>query len=451
LNGHQKNNPSKRNEAMSLNVKEKRLQELRQQAESLLAEKIKDTGQVKLEDVKEVVNELQVHRIELEMQNEELRRIQSELQESQDKYLNLYNSAPIGYFTLDTNGVILEVNATGAGLFGIEKQKLLKNKFTHLISPESQDDFYFHCRELYKTAIRRHCEITFMKADGSLFYGQIESSIIHDNIGNINQHHVVVIDITERKQAEKKAREIENLKELDRLRTELLANISHELRTPLTSIKGYSTLLIEYNTRLESEEKLQYLKTIDMATDRLTELIDQLLDMSRLDSGIIEIEKRPADVNKLLRDVINEAQIRSSDHILILDIPGNIPRLSIDSRRIREVLENLISNSVKYSKDNTEIKVVAQCDTHELLISVADQGIGIPQNELPRVFDRFYRSRRRQVKSITGVGLGLSICKKLVEAHGGRIWIESKEGKGTTCFFSLPIISTPGDGYAAKS
>src|SRR4030042_524767 len=135
---------------MSVKARENRLHELRRQAEMLLAEKIKDIGQVKLEDVKEILYELQVHRIELEMQNEELRRIQAELQESQDKYFSLYNSAPIGYFTLDRNGVILEANATGAGLFGKAKSKLLMTSFTQLISPASQDRFYLHCSTLFK-------------------------------------------------------------------------------------------------------------------------------------------------------------------------------------------------------------------------------------------------------------------------------------------------------------
>jgi PAS domain S-box-containing protein len=435
---------------ISLKVKEQRLAELRQQAESLLAEKSKDTGQVKLEDVKEIVNELQVHRIELEMQNEELRRIQSELQESQDTYLSLYNSAPIGYFTLDRNGIILEVNTTGAALFGMEKSVLLKTRFTHLISSDSQDNFYFHCRELYKTAMRRHCEITFFRQNEKPLYAQIESSIIPDINGNLNQHRLIVIDITERKAAEEKAREIETLKKLDSLRTELLANISHELRTPLTSIKGYATMLIEYDTRLEVQEKLKYLKTIDKATDRLVELIDQLLDMSHIDSGMLKIDKKPFNIAQLLQDVINEAQIRSPDHLFSQNLPGNIPRLNIDARRIREVLDNLISNAVKYSKANTEIIITAQCGTDELLISVTDHGIGIPKDEQLEVFDRFFRSRRSQVEVIKGIGLGLSISKKLVEAHGGSLWMESEEGKGSTFFFTLPINTVPGESNAAN-
>jgi PAS domain S-box-containing protein len=436
--------------SMNLKVKEKRLEELRQQAELLLTEKIKDTKQVKFEDVREIVSELQVHRIELEIQNEELRRIQSELQESQEKYLSLYNSAPVGYFTLDMNGMILEVNATGAGLFGMEKSALLQTRLTHLISPDSQDKFYFHCRELYKTAAERHCEITFIKPDISLLFAQIESCMIPDENGNLTQHRLMLIDITERKQAENKAREIETLKKLDSLRRELLANISHELRTPLTSIKGYATMLIEYDMRLEVQEKLKYLKTIDKATDRLVELIDQLLDMSHLDSGMLKIEKQPVNIGKLLQDVINDSQIRSPDHIFKQELPVHVPRLNVDARRIREILENLISNAVKYSKPNTEIIVAAKCDKDELVISITDHGIGIPKDELPQVFDKFFRSRKSHIETVKGVGLGLSICKGLVAAHGGRIWMESEEGKGSICSFTLPKNITPDENYAPK-
>ena len=197
--------------------------------------------------------------------------------------------------------------------------------------------------------------------------------------------------------------------------------------------------------------KRKFLKTIDLSTDRLLELIDQLLDMSRLDAGILTIDNKSTNISKLIQDVVNEARVRSSDHRLLLDLPRNLPRLSIDARRIRQVLENLISNAVKYSKANTEIKVTAQCDFHELVISVADTGRGIPQPELPRVFERFFRSRRSRDEGIKGVGLGLSICKRLVEAHGCRILIESEEEKGSVCFFTLPINIIPGDNNAVKA
>jgi PAS domain S-box-containing protein len=337
------------------------------------------------------------------------------------------------------------VNATGVGLFGIEKPKLLMTNFTHYISPDSQDKFYFHCKKLFKTAARQYCEVKLLRKDSIPFYAQLESIILPDANGELDQYQIIVIDITERKRAEEKAREIETLRKIDRLRTELLANISHELRTPLTSIKGFSTMLLEYDERLEIEEKRKYLKTIDLATDILLELIEKLLDMSQLDAGILAMVNRPTDIEKFLQDVVNEAKVRSSGHLFRLKLPGNLPRLNIDARRIRQVLENLIDNAIKYSKLETEIIIAVQCDVNELLISVTDRGIGIRREDLQRLFDRFFRTRSSQVEGIKGTGLGLSICKGLVEAQGGRIWMESEEGKGSTCFFTLPLNITLGN------
>ncbi|GAH85533.1 unnamed protein product, partial [marine sediment metagenome] len=191
---------------------------------------------------------------------------------------------------------------------------------------------------------------------------------------------------TERKQAEEAAREAETLRELDRLRTELLANISHELRTPLASIKGYATMLLDYDRRLKRDEKREYLETIDKNTNRLVELIEQLLDMSRLNAGILSIDKAPTTtINKLCREVIAEAQVRSPTHRIVPELPGRLLKVNIDARRIRQVLDNLIGNAVKYSEAGTEVTVAARRIERELLISVADQGVGIPEKDLPRV------------------------------------------------------------------
>ena len=264
--------------------------------------------------------------------------------------------------------------------------------------------------------------------------------------GNI----VTIMDITERKKAQERERETKNLRELDRLRTELLANVSHELRTPLASIKGFTTVMMDYEKKLTSGEKRDYLEIIDNNADRLSELIEQLLVMSRLGAGLLTIEKERYDIRQLCRDVVAEAKIRIPEYRFILKLPASLPRVDIDAKRIRQVLDNLVDNAVKNSPPDSKISISAQKDTDKVLVTVTDQGLGIPAEDQPRIFDRMFHTERKHKRGRSGAGLGLSICKGLVEAHDGRIWIESEESKGTRCFFTLPIHSAGGDSHGKK-
>jgi len=273
-------------------------------------------------------------------------------------------------------------------------------------------------------------------AQDYLVKGQVESNLLARSI-----RYAI-----ERKRAEEKARQLETLKELERLRGQLLANVSHELRTPLATIKGYSTMLLDYDTRLEHDEKLEHLESIDKATDRMTDLIDNLLDISRLEAGLLKLEKTPTSILKLLQEIVADAQVRAPDHRIALELGKRLPMVNINAKRIRQVLDNLIDNSIKYSGEGTELTISARRTGQELLVSVTDQGIGIPSDELPRIFDPMHRIIQRLTPEVKGAGLGLAICKGLVEAHGGRIWMESEEGKGSTCFFTLPL-DTKGDSH----
>jgi len=248
--------------------------------------------------------------------------------------------------------------------------------------------------------------------------------------------HIHGSDITERRQMEK---EIAEYGELNELKSNLLSTVSHELRTPLATIKGYSTMLLDYNTRLGRDEKRDYLRSIDRAADRLTELVDNLLKMSRLDAGLLEMEKAPASISKLVREAVAEARVRAPGHRIEVKLAKRLPGVNIDARRIREVLDNILDNAIKYSEEGTGVVVQVWQQESELLISVSDQGVGIPAGELERVFDRMYRIEQRLTPEKGGIGLGLAICKGLVDAHGGRIWMESKRGKGSSCWFTLPL------------
>ncbi|MGI9146048.1 MAG: ATP-binding protein [Chloroflexota bacterium] len=234
-------------------------------------------------------------------------------------------------------------------------------------------------------------------------------------------------------------RKVAALKELDRMKTELLGTVSHELRTPLGSIKGYATTLLTHGNKLKREEQREFLEIIDSEADRLRELIENLLDMSRLEAGVLRIDKNPVRLSGVVQEVTRKVQLAAPNHTLEVVWPPEDPLVNADQRRIYQVVQNLLTNAVKYSPDGGCIALSAESDHRTLVVSVADQGLGMPTAELDRIFDRFHRVHGEMSRVIGGTGLGLAICKGLVEAHGGRIWAESAgEGKGSIFKFTLP-------------
>jgi two-component system sensor histidine kinase KdpD len=168
-------------------------------------------------------------------------------------------------------------------------------------------------------------------------------------------------------------------------------------------------------------------------------LVDNLLDTSRMEAGLLKLEKRSTNISELVETVITEAKIRTNGHRITTRIAGDIPDILIDAKRIRQVLDNLINNAIKYSPRNTTVTVTVKKDEKEVLLSVADRGAGIPPGELTNIFDRMYRIEQRLYSGVDGLGLGLYICRRLVEAHDGHIWVDSTLGKGSTVCFSLPL------------
>jgi PAS domain S-box-containing protein len=246
-------------------------------------------------------------------------------------------------------------------------------------------------------------------------------------------------DITARKHADEEHRRMVEYQELDRIKTNLLSLISHELRTPLASIKGYASLLLMYDRKLKKEQKMESLEAIDRSTDRLAELIDHLLDMSRLDAGLLKLTLLPLNPKDIINSAVTEAKLRSPDFEFIRESTGRLPEITADSKRLRQILDNLLENAVKYSPPNTVITIKTEVKAKELQVSVTDQGRGIPVGEYEKIFERMYRIEQRMQKDPGGLGLGLSLCKALVEGHSGRIWVESTVGKGSTFYFTIPL------------
>jgi two-component system sensor histidine kinase KdpD len=229
------------------------------------------------------------------------------------------------------------------------------------------------------------------------------------------------------------------LRELDTMRTEFLANVSHELRTPLSVIKGSANSLLQPDVVFDEQTRRDFLQSIDRDADTLTRLVDDLLMMSRLEANALEVKKKLHRLTEVVDLVKDRLDNLTAKHHLRIDIPDKLPPVAIDDGRIGEVLTNLVENAVKYSEENTSIVIAGIPNGQEIIVSVSDEGIGIPPKLHQKIFDRFFQGDGHKTGRRKGTGLGLAICRGIVEAHGGRIWVESQPAKGAKFSFSLPV------------
>jgi signal transduction histidine kinase len=225
----------------------------------------------------------------------------------------------------------------------------------------------------------------------------------------------------------------------DRAKSVLLSTVSHELRTPLANIKGFATSLLSSDVEWDGATQRDFLEEINAETDHLSALVDHLLDMSRLEAGVLHIKKRWTDLPALLRQVISRPDCQPHAERILLELEPGLPPAYLDSTRISEVVHNLVENAIKYADPAGRITISARCAEGAFLVAVTDQGPGVPPDVVAHVFDRFYRYVPAG-RQIPGTGLGLAICRGLVEAHGGRIWAESVSGTAMRVGFTLPLL-----------
>lgn len=234
-------------------------------------------------------------------------------------------------------------------------------------------------------------------------------------------------------------RDVTQERNADTMKSQLLSTVSHELRTPLASIKGFATTLLRQDVKWDEATQHDFLRIIEEESDRLTEIIDNLLDMSQIEAGALRIVPAPTQLRQLIREVVDEMRMRTESHYFVIDMPPEMPQTIADPRRIRQVLVNLIGNAIKYTKSG-QITVSCEIENNYLTVSVSDQGEGIPPEYLDKVFERFFQIDGASTRRVGGNGLGLAISRGIIQAHGGRMWAESVLGQGSTFRFSLPIV-----------
>ncbi len=222
-------------------------------------------------------------------------------------------------------------------------------------------------------------------------------------------------------------------------KSQLLSTVSHELRTPLASIKGFATTLLRQDVKWDEAAQRDFLRIIEEESDRLTEIIDNLLDVSQMEAGALKITAEPTQLRTLIREVVDEIRMRTESHWFVVDLPADLPRVFADARRIRQVLRNLLDNALKYTKGG-QITVSCEIEDAQAVVSVADQGEGIPPDSTEKIFERFFQVDGKSTRRVGGAGLGLSISRGIVQAHGGKLWAESVTGRGSTFRFALPLV-----------
>ncbi len=366
-------------------------------------------------------------------------RAEEALRESEQFNFNLVEQSPHPILVMKTDTTLVRVNPALEQLTGYSASELtgLKAPYPWWTEETPKDKIGRDFRAA-KDGKGERFEEKLRNKSGEIFWVEIIPTAIILN-GEHRYNLVISTDITERKQAEEKVREAETLRELDRLRNELVANISHEIRTPLASIKGFATTLLQTDVKWSEQEQSEFLTAIDQETDRLTRLISDLLDMSRLEGGALKLDKDNYQIAEILELVNDSLLSLTEQHQLQVIVPEDLPSVFVDAMRIGQVLTNLVENATKFSLTGSPIIIEAEPSDEWVILSVTDMGEGIPPELLDRVFDRFYQTESIATGRKTGTGLGLSICRGIVEAHGGKIWMESTAGEGSKFSFKLPV------------
>jgi two-component system phosphate regulon sensor histidine kinase PhoR len=240
--------------------------------------------------------------------------------------------------------------------------------------------------------------------------------------------------------------DITQLKRVDQIRRDFVANVSHELRTPLSILRGYIETLLD-NPKTSREELARILQIMERHAKRLGLLVDDLLSLAQLESSSASLEIGEVQLSELFESVLRDwkERLAGKQLRLIVDLPPDMPPIRADETRLQEVLSNLLENAVKYSRENGEIRLQAERCGPEIVISVGDNGIGISRDDLPRIFERFYRADKARSRELGGTGLGLAIVKHIAQLHRGRVEAESEPGRGTTVRVFLPT-TMPRDG-----
>ena len=337
-----------------------------------------------------------------------------------------------GVIATDRRGRIVIMNTAALDILNLKSEKVIGIPLLSILPLEEKVTF----RELLET---QHERLIHLEEDGEDSIVQCEFSVIQRESGFISGLVCVLTDVTEQQK-------------IERERRNFVSNVSHELRTPLTSIKSYTEALVD-GAWENKEIAPGFLKVIETETERMMRMITDLLNLSRMDQNRLGLEKEFINMNELVVHIVSRFEMvlqsepyRDKNYRILTDITQRDLWVELDQDKITQVLDNIINNAIKYSPDGGRI-IVRLMETHtDIIVSVSDEGLGISRKDIPHLFDRFYRVDKARSRAMGGSGLGLAIAQEVIQLHGGKIWVNSIENKGSTFFVSLPYIPFEEDG-----
>jgi PAS domain S-box-containing protein len=418
------------------------------------------------EDVLRLLHELQVHQIELELQNEELCQQRARLEQSLAKYADLYDFAPVGYFTVSGNGTIREVNLAGATLLGHVRKDLLARRLSPFMTDATRPRFFHLLEQVIKHGTRATCEVSVVSRDAVTRALHLEGIGVDTDEGRLCR--LAATDISARKLAEDALRAAHD--ELERrvadrtaelvhsrdelalanaelvqalhLKADFLATMSHELRTPLSAILGLTELLTLGVYGVQTERAQRSLEKIESSGRHLLGLINDLLDVEKIEAGKLELRLEAIGVHafavaclSMVEELARARRQQVAFHVEPVDLT-----IEADPQRLKQILVNLLSNAVKFTPQGGHIglDIAADVAGQSVRFAVWDDGIGIAAEDLDRLFKPFVQLDARLARAYEGTGLGLLLVRRLAELHGGTVTLASRPGEGSRFTVTLP-------------
>lgn len=383
-------------------------------------------------DLTQTNQTLQARKTELEQTNQQLQQeidqrqqVEDTLRQSEDQFRCLADYAPLGILLLDAQRQCIYVNPRYAAIAGIDAEQALGNGWWAQVQPDDRPCLE---QELSPDGAGAACEVCFQRPDGTTCYSTIYVARVTDDQQRLIRYVLTIEDVTERRQ-------------ISQMKDDFIAIVSHELRTPLSSIRGSLGLLAAGVLADRPETSQQMLDIAVLDTERLTRLVNDILDLNRLNAGQVELNQRWCRASDLVNQAMDTVQAIAQAQAITLTATVDDASVWADPDWLVQTLVNLLGNAIKFSPAQSTVEIGVKRQEQGVLFQVRDRGSGVPAQQLEAIFQPFLQVRTQHRQRRQGTGLGLAICRQIVELHGGRIWAESTVGQGSTFFIQLPLPS----------